>query len=568
MSQGRLDAVSGLTRKSLCRFLSDDDRARSDLMELIGDLELCVNSEEEDLGLVLQAIDNELERPSIGNFHSSWRADLTTSASKSKVLDATLPTIDATEDSNDRAMHAIGAACPDSQAQTKDSYLATPLRSKYFPRLSPSTLRLLLQSPATSVESPDISIALFEDAGTKHSEISLTSSVAATVFASPTSSESSIPDVQAGPAPKPTFKPPVLMEMPLTPPPTGEMPSVARFPSPPPAPLSPASSIAATSDKPPPSPEVLQNWSPPPTPPPLTARQRRRQPLTINIAAANILRGRLPPAGLIRPFSEAARVPVSKAVPIPHVPHLSLLSPTAVSRFRRVINEMRGVDEESDGVAADGAVTADEAFVPDDAVDTNDGGDIWKNACGPGGDMQAFWKDAFASPPTVKLDFDVFTRTPPASTSPGPDESLVETSASTSPSVVSQAVRSPVAPTYSVIAPARLCIASQTLSAASALSVTALDSFPDPLPAPLRTQADTRLDKPPADTYLDSLPPSAKGYVQTDTRLRGLAHLLEERAVGDEAEAQMLFSLAERMSAMAGKRREAVSLIKTFGGGP
>ena len=57
------------------------------------------------------------------------------------------------------------------------------------------------------------------------------------------------------------------------------------------------------------------------------------------MAAANSLNGSTPAAAL-RPFSEAQ--------PIPHAPHLSLLSPTAVSRFRRVIDEMRGVDEEGD----------------------------------------------------------------------------------------------------------------------------------------------------------------------------------------------------------------------------
>ena len=175
------------------------------------------------------------------------------------------------------------------------------------------------------------------------------------------------------------------------------------------------------------------------------------------MAAANSLNVSTP-AAPPRPFSEAQ--------PIPHVPHLSLLSPTAVRRFRRVIDEMRGVDEEVNW-GKDGEF--EEA--------REDIGSPWLS-------------DAFTSS-SVGSSLDL-TEDEAAPASP------------TSPCAVSHASR--------ITSPSLIF----------------------------------------------------EGHSKADARLGELADLLEERAAMDEVQVEVLYSLAERIKAMAHARREAVEQIVAF----
>ncbi|KAL1717468.1 hypothetical protein EV715DRAFT_274166 [Schizophyllum commune] len=319
-----------------------DRSVHPELSTLIGDLERGVDAEEGELSLILQALHSELELP----------RDESSSRNGSMGNEALAPTTEArvevaSPDGAGAFRHDHLAADTThslSGSLVKATYLSTPLRTKFFPRVSPTTLRLLLQSPSTSVESPNSSIS------TDSSDVAIISVLGEAPhiqgFQTATISVADravLQDMRVATPPsmfpKPVTKPqcPTTV-MPLTPPPTGELPSVAWFPSPVQLPLSPESPSASDEPEYPfNAPDISQNFSPPPTPPRAVDCLPRRRPLTINVAAANSLNGSTPAAAL-RPFSEAQ--------PIPHAPHLSLLSPTAVSRFRRVIDEMRGVDEE------------------------------------------------------------------------------------------------------------------------------------------------------------------------------------------------------------------------------
>ncbi|KAI4525004.1 hypothetical protein K525DRAFT_192612 [Schizophyllum commune Loenen D] len=319
-----------------------DRSVHPELSTLIGDLERGVDAEEEELSLVLQALHSEFELP----------RDESPSRNGSMGNEALAPATEArvevaSPDGAGAFRHGHLAADTThslSGSLVKATYLSTPLRTKFFPRVSPTTLRLLLQSPSTSVESPNSSIS------TDSSDVAIISVLGEAPhiqgFQTATISVADravLEDMRVATPPsmfpKPVTKPQCpTTAMPLTPPPTGELPSVARFPSPVQLPLSPESPNASGEPEYPcNAPDISQNFSPPPTPPRAATRLPRRRPLTINVAAANSLNGSTPAAAL-RPFSETQ--------PIPHAPHLSLLSPTAVSRFRRVIDEMRGVDEE------------------------------------------------------------------------------------------------------------------------------------------------------------------------------------------------------------------------------
>ncbi|KAL1710112.1 hypothetical protein EV121DRAFT_193638 [Schizophyllum commune] len=316
-----------------------DRSVHPELSILIGDLELGVDAEEEELGLVLQALHSELELPR--DESSSRNGSMGNEAATETRVEVASP------DGAGAIRHdhlAADTTRSFSGSLVKATYLSTPLRTKFFPRVSPTTLRLLLQSPSTSVESPNSSIS------TDSSDVAIISVLGEAPhiqgFQTATISVAdravlhdmrvaTPPSMFPKPATKPQFP---TTAMPLTPPPTGELPSVARFPSPVQLPLSPESPTAIDDPEYPCNAlDITQNFSPPPTPPRAAIQLPRRRPLTINVAAANTLNGTTPAAPL-RPFSEAQ--------PIPHAPHLSLLSPTAVSRFRRVIDEMRGVDEE------------------------------------------------------------------------------------------------------------------------------------------------------------------------------------------------------------------------------
>ncbi|KAL1683651.1 hypothetical protein EV122DRAFT_286372 [Schizophyllum commune] len=326
-----------------------DRSVHPELSTLIGDLERGVDAEEEELGLALQALHSELELP----------RDESSSRNGSMGNEALAPATEAlvevaSPDGAGAIRHDHLAADTThslSGSLVKATYLSTPLRTKFFPRVSPTTLRLLLQSPSTSIESPNSSIS------TDSSDVAIISVLGEAPhiqgFQTATISVADravLHDMRVATPPsmfpKPGVKPqcPTTV-MPLTPPPTGELPSVARFPSPVQLPLSPESPNAGGEPEYPcNAPDITQNFSPPPTPPRAATRLPRRRPLTINVAAANSLNVSTPAAPL-RPFSEAQ--------PIPHAPHLSLLSPTAVRRFRRVIDEMRGVDEEGSGKDVD-----------------------------------------------------------------------------------------------------------------------------------------------------------------------------------------------------------------------
>ncbi|KAI5833577.1 hypothetical protein K523DRAFT_369783 [Schizophyllum commune Tattone D] len=320
-----------------------DRSVHPELSTLIGDLERGVDAEEEELSLVLQALHSEFELP----------RDESPSRNGSMGNEALAPATEArvevaSPDGAGAFRHGHLAADTThslSGSLVKATYLSTPLRTKFFPRISPTTLRLLLQSPSTSFESSNSSIS------TDSSDVAIISVLGEAPhiqgFQTATISVADravLQDMRVATPPsmfpKPVTEPqcPTTV-MPLTPPPTGELPSVARFPSPIPPPFSPESPTAIDdSEYPCNAPDITQNFSPPPTPPRTAIRPSRRRPLTINVAAANFLTHGSTPAAALRPFSEAQ--------PIPHAPHLSLLSPTAVSRFRRVIDEMRGVDEQ------------------------------------------------------------------------------------------------------------------------------------------------------------------------------------------------------------------------------
>ncbi|KAI5900290.1 uncharacterized protein SCHCODRAFT_02674761 [Schizophyllum commune H4-8] len=324
---------------------SRDRSVHPELYRLIGDLERGVDAEEEELGLVLQALHSELELPrdeSFSRMGSMGEEALAPAAAVQARVEVASP------DDAGAVRHEHLAADTThsfSGSLVKATYLSTPLRTKFFPRVSPTTLRLLLQSPSTSIESPNSSIstdssdvAIIPVLGeAPHIQGFQTATISVADRAVLHDMRVATPPLMF---PKPATKSQCpTTDMPLTPPPTGELPSVAQFPSPVQLPPSPESPNASDPECPFNAQDITQNFSPPPTPPRAATRLPRRRPLTINVAAANALNGSTPAAPL-RPFSEAQ--------PIPHAPHLSLLSPTAVRRFRRVIDEMRGVDEAAD----------------------------------------------------------------------------------------------------------------------------------------------------------------------------------------------------------------------------
>ncbi|KAL1669263.1 hypothetical protein GGF50DRAFT_44907 [Schizophyllum commune] len=321
-----------------------DRSVHSELTTLIGDLERGVDAEEEELGLVLQALHSELELP---RDESSSRNGSMGNEALAPATEARVEVASPNGTGAFRHDHlAADTTHSVSGSLVKATYLSTPLRTKFFPRISPTTLRLLLQSPSISFESSNSSIS------TDSSDVAIISVLGEAPhiqgFQTATISVADravLQDMRVATPPsmfpKPVTEPqcPTTV-MPLTPPLTGELPSIARFPSPVQLPLSLESPNASGEPEYPcNAPDISQNFSPPPTPPRAATRPPRRRPLTINVAAANSLNGSTPAAPL-RPFSEAP--------PIPHAPHLSLLSPTAVRRFRRVIDEMRGVEEEAD----------------------------------------------------------------------------------------------------------------------------------------------------------------------------------------------------------------------------
>ncbi|KAL1744563.1 hypothetical protein HDZ31DRAFT_82613 [Schizophyllum fasciatum] len=465
----------------LSQFQGRDHSARPELPTLVDDLERGVAIEECDLALVLQALHTELARPRAVHPSCIRPADSDSAsldAHEALALNSPPPPKVPEMPSPSRAVEVrtgtLVAGTPFSNCGPgvkAESYLATPLRTKFFPRVSPTTLRLLLQTPDSSFDSPDSSLStdasdaaiisvLGEAPHIQGFEKATLSAVAAPGVppkVDPTSLTSKLPKEESECQV-------VTTAMPLTPPPTGEIPSVARFPTPPPVPLTPQSPLSPALKDPEIALDTTQNFSPPPTPPRPSARKARRRPLSIDTVAANHLRG---PAlgGPARPFSEAP--------PILHAPHLSLLSPSTVRRFRRVIDEMRGVEEEDAGPTADEG----ENGVPSSA------------------------SDPFASSNSsldLKKDIDDFA---------------------------SAAELTTASPLY---------LTSPTWSSPSSFA----------------------MPKSPESVF--------EGRSKGDVRLDELADLLEERAAGDDAQAKALFLLAERMSAMARSRREAVARIDAY----
>ncbi|KAE9391622.1 hypothetical protein BT96DRAFT_1024008 [Gymnopus androsaceus JB14] len=112
---------------------------------VISELLRRIRADEASAKQLLQAFDVELEKTVLSAHQTPFRSLTNSSHANStqiptEVTDALLP-----------------------PSQSENPFLSTPLRSKYFPKLSPSILRQLLRSPSPHVYTPDSSFEVGND---------------------------------------------------------------------------------------------------------------------------------------------------------------------------------------------------------------------------------------------------------------------------------------------------------------------------------------------------------------------------------------------------------------------